>query len=111
MRDFTKDFIEKQANEHNKNETFNFELFKYFYKRKNRKCGELNLLGITIPEKFGGCGLDAVFLTYIYLQTAACILLEEISYSDPGFGLSVLAHSILFGNNLAINGNDKQKEK
>lgn len=54
--------------------------------------GELGLLGITVGEDYGGIGLDAV---------AAVIANEEISYSDPGFCLSYLAHSTLFVNNLA----------
>ncbi len=41
--------------------------------------------------------------------TAVAIVHEEMSYSDPAFCLSYLAHEVLFGNNLAINGNDKQK--
>ena len=43
--------------------------------------------------------------------TAVAIVHEELSYSDPAFCLSYLAHSILFGNNLAINGNSEQKKK
>ncbi len=43
--------------------------------------------------------------------TASVIVHEELSYSDPSFCLSYLAHSILFCNNVNVNGNDKQKEK
>jgi isovaleryl-CoA dehydrogenase len=66
------------------------------------KLGDLGLLGVTVPEKFGGSGLDA---------TAAVIAHEEISSSDPAFCLSYLAHSMLFANNLAYNGNKEQCEK
>ena len=37
--------------------------------------------------------------------------LEELASSDPAFCLSYLAHSILFVNNLNVNGNVEQKLK
>lgn len=49
----------------------------------------------------GGAGLiDA---------TAVCILHEELSYSDPAFCLSYLAHSLLLTHNLSVNGSHEQK--
>ncbi len=42
---------------------------------------------------------------------AACIAMEELSYSDPAFCLSYLAHSMLFVNNLAVNGSKSQLEQ
>ncbi len=92
IRDFVQEFVEPQAHEYDKKEQFNIELF--------RELGELGLLGITVPEEYGGAGLDAV---------AATIAHEELSYSDAGFGLAYLAHSMLFVNNLAYNGSEKQK--
>ena len=94
IRDFTQEFVEPQAHEYDKKEQFNIELF--------RELGELGLLGITVPEEYGGSGLDAV---------AATIAHEELSYSDAGFGLAYLAHSMLFVNNLAQNGSDDQKAR
>lgn len=43
--------------------------------------------------------------------TASVIVHEELSYSDPSFCLSYLAHSILFCNNLNVNGSEQQKQK
>ena len=94
IRDFTQEFVEPQAHEYDKKEQFNIELF--------RELGELGLLGITVPEEYGGSGLDAV---------AATIAHEELSYSDAGFGLAYLAHSMLFVNNLAQNGSEEQKSR
>ncbi|MBF15209.1 MAG: isovaleryl-CoA dehydrogenase [Euryarchaeota archaeon] len=94
IRDFVQEFVEPQAHEYDKKEQFNIELF--------RELGELGLLGITVPEEYGGAGLDVV---------AAAIAHEEISYSDPGLGLAYLAHSMLFVNNLACNGSKEQKER
>src|SRR5215471_9983749 len=71
--------VEPQAAEHDREERFNLALF--------RRAGELGLLGVTLPEDFGGAGLDA---------TAAVQVFEAFSGSDPGFALAVLAHSVLF---------------
>ncbi|UYL09635.1 acyl-CoA dehydrogenase family protein [Bdellovibrio sp. SKB1291214] len=89
---FTKAEVEPQAHEYDRSEKFNLGLFK--------KVGELGLLGITVPEQFGGAGMDA---------TAAAIVHEELSASDPGFALAYLAHSMLCVNNIAVNGNDEQR--
>ena len=92
VRDWTNEYVEPQAFEHDKHERFNLELL--------RSMGELGLLGISAPEKYGGAGLDA---------TACTIVHEELSASDPGFALAYLAHSMLFVNNLAYNGTEAQK--
>ena len=94
VRSFVQSEVEPQALEHDRKEIFNLPLF--------RKLGELGLLGITVPEQYGGSGMDAI---------AAVIAHEEISASDPGFALAYLAHSMLFVNNLAVNGSEEQKKK
>ena len=94
VRDWTKEYVEPQAFEHDKHERFNLELL--------RSMGELGLLGISAQEEYGGAGLDA---------TACAIVHEELSASDPGFALAYLAHSMLFVNNLAYNGTDEQKSR
>ena len=98
LRDMVKSFVqsevEPQAHKSDREEKFNLELFK--------KLSELGLLGITVPEQYGGSGLDA---------TAVVIAHEELSASDPGFCLAYLAHTLLAVNNLAVNGSDIQKQK
>lgn len=94
VRAFAETEVEPQALAHDRAEKFNLPLF--------RKLGELGLLGITVEEKFGGTGLDAM---------AAVIAHEELAASDPGFCLAYLAHSMLFVNNLAVNGSEEQKLK
>ena len=91
---FTASEVEPQALVHNREEKFNHDLF--------RRAGELGLLGVTVDPDYGGSGMDA---------TAACIVHEELSASDPAFCLSYLAHSQLFVNNLARNGTHEQKLK
>ncbi len=94
LKSFVKDEVEPQAHEYDRAEKFNLKLFK--------KLGELGLLGLTVPEEFGGSGLDA---------SAVCLVHEELSASDPGFCLAYLAHALLCVNNLAVNGSDAQKKK
>lgn len=94
VRKFTLDEIEPQALESDRKEYFNLPLFK--------KLGELGLLGITAPVDYGGSGMDA---------TAAVIVHEEMSYSDPGFTLAYLAHSMLCVNNAAHNSSPEQKNR
>ena len=98
LRELVRSFVERevdpQAEASDHAERFNIELF--------RKLGELGLLGITVEERFGGSGLDPV---------AAVIAHEEISAADPGFALAFLAHSVLFANNLQVNGSDAQRAK
>ncbi|MGF1606862.1 MAG: isovaleryl-CoA dehydrogenase [Rhodothalassiaceae bacterium] len=64
--------------------------------------GELGLLGITVPEDYGGAGLG-------YL--AHCIVMEEISRASASVGLSYGAHSNLCVNQIALNGTQEQKRK
>ncbi|MCE3010738.1 MAG: acyl-CoA dehydrogenase family protein [Proteobacteria bacterium] len=94
IRSFVKSEVEPQAHKFDREEKFNLPLF--------RKLGELGLLGVTVSEEYGGSGLDAV---------AACIVHEELSYSDPGFCLAYLAHSMLIVNNFAVNASEEQKKK
>ncbi len=94
LQSFVKAEVEPQAHEFDKKEAFNLPLF--------RKLGELGVLGLTVPEVYGGAGMDA---------TASVITHEELSASDPGFCLAYLAHSMLTANNLAVNGSEGQKKK
>ena len=94
LREFVRREVEPQAAQHDREERFNQDLF--------RRAGELGFLGVTLPEVYGGAGLDAV---------AAVQVLEALSTSDPGFGLAVLAHGILFAHNLALNGTPEQCQR
>ncbi|MBT5185428.1 MAG: isovaleryl-CoA dehydrogenase [Kordiimonadaceae bacterium] len=67
-----------------------------------QKFGELGLLGMTVPEKYGGSDMG-------YLAHA--ITVEEISRASASVGLSYGAHSNLCVNQINRNGNAAQKEK
>ena len=64
--------------------------------------GELGLLGVTVPERWGGAGLG-------YLAHA--VAMEEISRASGSVGLSYGAHSNLCVNQLRLNGNDAQRDR
>jgi isovaleryl-CoA dehydrogenase len=66
------------------------------------KLGELGLLGITIPEEYGGSGMG-------YLAHA--IAMEEISRASASVGLSYAAHSNLCLNQIRLNGTEAQKQQ
>jgi isovaleryl-CoA dehydrogenase len=91
VRDFVREEVEPQAEEHDRKGALNRALL--------RKSGELGLLGVTIPEESGGAGMDAI---------AAVIAHEELAWSDPGFTLAYLAHAVLFVNNFYWSGNPEQ---
>lgn len=67
-----------------------------------KKMGDLGILGITVPEEFGGAGMG-------YL--AHCVAMEEISRASGSVGLSYGAHSNLCVNQLKLNGSDEQRRK
>lgn len=66
------------------------------------KLGELGLLGMTVPERYGGSGMS--YLAHV-------VAMEEISRASGSIGLSYGAHSNLCVSNLYVNGNEAQREK
>ncbi len=66
------------------------------------KLGEMGLLGLTVPEAYGGSGMG-------YL--AHTIAMEEISRASASVGLSYGAHSNLCVNNLYLNGSEEQRAR
>jgi isovaleryl-CoA dehydrogenase len=64
--------------------------------------GSQGLLGITVPEHFGGAGLG--YLAHV-------IVMEEISRASGSVGLSYGAHSNLCLNQLRLNGNEAQCQR
>jgi isovaleryl-CoA dehydrogenase len=64
--------------------------------------GEAGLLGITIPERWGGANLG--YLAHI-------VVMEEISRASGSVGLSYGAHSNLCMNQIALNATDAQRDR
>ncbi|QFQ88206.1 isovaleryl-CoA dehydrogenase [Paracoccus kondratievae] len=67
-----------------------------------REMGDLGLLGITVPEEFGGTGMG--YLAHV-------IAVEEIARASASVSLSYGAHSNLCVNQIRLNGTDEQRQK
>ena len=63
---------------------------------------ELGLMGITIPEEFGGAAADVL---------SAVVAMEELSKVCPALSLSWMAHAILCAHNLHHHANAAQRKK
>ncbi|MEX0337501.1 MAG: isovaleryl-CoA dehydrogenase [Arenibacterium sp.] len=64
--------------------------------------GELGLLGITVPEAYGGA--DMSYLAHV-------VAVEEIARASASVSLSYGAHSNLCVNQIKLNGTEEQKAK
>ncbi|WP_207916224.1 isovaleryl-CoA dehydrogenase [Lysobacter sp. N42] len=94
VNSFAREEIAPRAAEIDEKNEFPADLWKKF--------GDMGLLGITVPEEFGGSGMG--YLEHI-------VAMEEISRASASVGLSYGAHSNLCVNQLKINGSQEQKEK
>ena len=66
------------------------------------KLAELGLMGVCIPEEYGGAGAD--FLSYV-------LVLEELSRADAGVGVTVAVHTSATTLPLLAFGTDEQRER
>jgi isovaleryl-CoA dehydrogenase len=94
LQQFTANEITPRANEIDRSDEFPMDLW--------RKFGELGVLGMTVPEEYGGT--DMGYLAHI-------VAMEEISRGSASVGLSYGAHSNLCVNQINRNGTAEQKRK
>lgn len=64
------------------------------------KCGALGLMGIQIPEEYGGAGMSSVDY---------CVCIEELARVDPSVCLSIAAHNGLGLAHIYMFGTEAQK--
>jgi alkylation response protein AidB-like acyl-CoA dehydrogenase len=92
VRDFAEKHIRPHVMEWDEAQTFPLETFK--------KLGELGLMGVLVPEEYGGSGLS--YFEYVSIIT-------EISKVCGSIGLSLAAHNSLCTGHILAFGNDEQK--
>ncbi|MCF3942765.1 acyl-CoA dehydrogenase [Oceanobacillus alkalisoli] len=98
MRKMVRDFAEAEI----ASEVERMERKDRFPEEVVRKMGELGLMGIPIPEKYGGSGMD--FTSYI-------IAINEISKVSAGVGAILSVHTSVGTNPILKFGTEKQREK
>lgn len=94
VREFVADRITPNAAEWDKNHHFDRSLY--------MALGELGLMGVCVPQEYGGAGMD--FLSYI-------VALEELSYGDAGVGVTVAVHTSAATLPILHWGTEKQRER
>ncbi len=94
VREFAKAQIQPNARAWDEEERFPKELVP--------KLAELGLLGIRIPEEYGGSGMDT---------TSYAICVEEIARVDGSSALTVASHNGLGTGHILAFGNETQKKK
>lgn len=93
-----RDFAEKEIKPHYKK----WDDEEHFPVDVMKKMGELGLLGIFIPEEYGGSGFG-------YFEYATALM--ELGKVCGGIGLSVAAHNSLCTGHIYYHGSEEQKKK
>jgi alkylation response protein AidB-like acyl-CoA dehydrogenase len=94
VRDFAEKEIRPNLNKWDADEHFPVDVMK--------KMGELGLLGIFVPEQYGGSGFS-------YYEYASALM--ELGRVCGGVGLSVAAHNSLCTGHIYYHGSEEQKQK
>lgn len=94
VRDFAEKHIRPHVMEWDETQTFPVDTFK--------QLGELGLMGVLVPEEYGGSGLG-------YQEYVSVIV--EIARICGSIGLSVAAHNSLCTGHILAFGNEEQKQR
>ena len=93
-RDFANQHIRTQLMEWDESQEFPIHIFK--------ELGKLGMMGVLVPEAYGGTGLG-------YFEYN--VIIQEISKVCGSIGLSLAAHNSLCTNHILTFGNETQKQK
>ena len=94
IRDFVKSEVIPHAREWDEAEAFPHETV--------AKLGELGMLGVVIPEQYGGSELDMLSLS---------LIIEEVARGDGSLALTVASHNGLGSGHILYAGNEEQRQK
>jgi butyryl-CoA dehydrogenase len=94
VHDFVAREVKPKAREVDEEARFNWEA--------TRKMGPLGLLGLNIPEEYGGAGVDAI---------SAAIAIEELGWGCGSTALAIAAHNGLGTAPIALFGSEEQKQR
>src|SRR3974390_303550 len=94
VRDFARAEVAPNAQRWDKEERFPMEVVP--------KLADLGLLGIRIPEEYGGAGMDT---------TSYAICVEEVARVDGSLALTVASHNGLGTGHILSFGSEAQKKK
>lgn len=92
-RDFAQQNIKPHVMEWDESQEFPLSVFK--------QLGQLGIMGVFVPEQYGGAGLS-----YFEYKT----IIEEIAKVDGSIGLSVAAHNSLCTGHILLFANEEQKQ-
>lgn len=93
VRDFAKNEVEPVARELDETGNFPADLV--------RQMGKLGLMGIPVPEEYGGGGMDTV---------AYATAVMELARADASVAITMAAHTSLGTMPIVISGSEEQKE-
>jgi short-chain 2-methylacyl-CoA dehydrogenase len=94
VRDFAAAEVAPVAEELDRERRFPYEIV--------RQLGELNLMGIPFPERYGGAGGDTL---------AYAVAVEELTRVDSSVAITMCAHTSLGTEPIYLFGSDEQKER
>ncbi len=94
VHDFVAREVKPKAREVDEEARFNWEA--------TRKMGPLGLLGLNIPEEYGGAGVDAI---------SSAIAIEELGWGCGSTALAIAAHNGLGTAPIALFGSKQQKQR
>ncbi len=94
VREFAQNEVAPRAAELDRTGEFPLDLI--------RQCGELGLMGVTVPEEYGGAGMDSV---------SYCLAVEELSRCCASTGVIVSVNNSLVCDPLLFAGTEDQKKR
>lgn len=94
VREFARERIQPHVREWDEAQSFPDALL--------HELGDLGLMGVMVPEEYGGAGMGPLELSTV---------MEELARVDPSVALAVAAHNGLCVGHLLVGANDEQKQR